>query len=82
MLRGRVAAVAGTFVGLGLGRLIMAFAARLRDRGPTDSRLVLHFAFKWASVQRGLVIGFVIAIVTVLGTSVWLEPLQHHPRDP
>ena len=66
------AAVAGTFAGLGLGRLIMAFAARLRDRGPTNSRLVLHFAFTWASVQRGLVIGFLIAIVTVLGTSVWL----------
>ncbi|MGO9875265.1 MAG: ABC transporter permease [Acidimicrobiia bacterium] len=64
--------VAGTFAGLGLGRLIMAFAARLRDSGPTSSRLTLHFAFTWASVQRGLEIGFVIAIVTVLTTSVWL----------
>jgi putative ABC transport system permease protein len=64
--------VAGTFAGLGLGRLIMAFAARLRESGPTSSRLVLHFAFTWASVQRGLVIGFLIAIVTVLSTSVWV----------
>ena len=64
--------VAGTFAGLGLGRLIMAFAARLRDSGPTSSRLTLHFAFTWTSVQRGLEIGFVIAIVTVLTTSVWL----------
>jgi len=62
----------GTFAGLGLGRLIMAFAARLRDRGPTSSRLVLHFAFRWSSVQEGLVIGFLIAIATVLTTSVWL----------
>jgi putative ABC transport system permease protein len=65
-------AVAGTFAGLGLGRLIMAFAERLRDHGPTSTRLMLHFAFTWASVQRGLVIGFVIAIVTVLATSIWL----------
>ena len=67
------AAVAGTFAGLGLGRLIMAFAAHLRDSGPTSDRLVLHFAFTWASVQRGLVIGFVIALASVLGTSVWLS---------
>ena len=66
-------AVAGTFVGLGLGRVIMAFAAKLREHGPANSRLTLHFAFTWASVQRGLVIGFVIAIATVLMTSVWLS---------
>ena len=64
--------VLGTFAGLGLGRLIMAFAAHLRDSGPTSSRLVLHFAFTWSSVQEGLVIGFLIAIATVLSTSVWL----------
>ena len=68
-----VAAVAGTFVGLGLGRVIIAFAAKLRESGPTSSRLSLHFAFTWASVQRGLVIGFVIALATVLMTSVWLS---------
>ena len=66
-------AIAGTFAGLGLGRLIMAFAAKLRDRGPRSSRLQLHFAFTWSSVQRGMVIGFVIAITTVLITSVWLS---------
>jgi putative ABC transport system permease protein len=67
------AAVAGTFAGLGLGRVMMAFAARLREGGSDAGRLQLHFAFTWASVQRGLVIGFVIAIVTVLLTSVWLS---------
>ena len=65
-------AIAGTFAGLGLGRLIMAFAAKLRDHGPQSSRLQLHFAFTWASVQKGMVIGFLIAIVTVMATSVWL----------
>ncbi len=66
------AAIAGTFAGLGLGRVMMAFAAWLRSHGPKDSRFALHFAFTWASVQRGMVIGFVISIVTVLSTSVWL----------
>jgi putative ABC transport system permease protein len=87
------AAVAGTFAGLGLGRLIMAFAAKLREHGSQDDRLALHFAFTWASVQKGLVIGFVIALVTVLTTSVWLsrfniirairdiaEAPPHHPH--
>ena len=60
-------------MGLGLGRVIMAVAARLQDSEPSGDRLALHFAFTWASVQRGLVIGFVIAIVTVLITSVWLS---------
>ena len=66
-------AVLGTFAGLGLGRVIMAFAAKLRDTGPTSTRLQLHFAFTWASVQRGLVIGFVIAITSVVATSVWVS---------
>jgi putative ABC transport system permease protein len=66
-------AIAGTFAGLGLGRVMMAIAAHLRANGPANDRLVLHFAFTWSSVQRGMVIGFVIAIVTVLVTSVWLS---------
>ena len=45
-----VAAIAGTFVGLGLGRVMMAIAARLRATGPVGDRLVLHFAFTWSSV--------------------------------
>jgi putative ABC transport system permease protein len=66
-------AVAGTFVGLGLGRAMMAFAARLRASGADSGRLQLRFAFTWASVQRGLVIGFVIAIASILMTSIWLS---------
>jgi putative ABC transport system permease protein len=66
-------AVAGTFAGLGLGRAMMAFAARLRAGGSDAGRLPLHFAFTWASVERGLVLGFVIALVTVMLTSVWLS---------
>jgi putative ABC transport system permease protein len=65
--------IAGTFVGLGLGRAMMAFAARLRASGADEGRLQLRFAFTWASVQRGLVIGFVIAIASILLTSIWLS---------
>ncbi len=88
-----LSAIAGTFVGLGLGRALMAAAAKLFSRRGDDSRIALHFAFKWASVQRGFVVGFIIAIVTVALTSVWLsrfniiqairdisEPARRRPR--
>jgi putative ABC transport system permease protein len=68
-----VSAVAGTFVGLALGRGLMAIASSLFAGRSDDTDLSLHFAFKWQSVQRGLVIGFVIAVVTVVATSVWLS---------
>ncbi len=68
-----LSAIAGTFVGLGLGRALMAAAANLFSRRGDDTGIALHFAFKWASVQRGLVIGFLIAIATVVLTSVWLS---------
>lgn len=88
-----VSAIAGTFAGLGLGRALMAAAAKLFSSRSNDDHLTLHFAFKWASVEKGLVIGFVIAMVTILGTSVWLarfniiqairdinEPMRKRPR--
>ncbi len=88
-----ISAIAGTFVGLGLGRALMAAASELFGSRSDDDRLTLHFAFKWASVQRGMVVGFVIAIATVLLTSIWLsrfniiqairdisEPARRRPR--
>jgi putative ABC transport system permease protein len=88
-----LSAIAGTFVGLGLGRALMAAAAKLFARPGDDSSIALHFAFKWASVQRGFVVGFMIAIATVMATSVWLsrfniiqairditEPADRRPR--
>lgn len=68
-----LSAIAGTFVGLGLGRALMAAAAKLFAKPGDDTGIVLHFAFKWASVERGFVVGFVIAIATVVITSVWLS---------
>ena len=60
----------------------MAAAAKLFSRRGDDTGIALHFAFKWASVQRGLVVGFVIAIVTVVVDEHLAEPFQHHPGDP
>ncbi len=68
-----LSAIAGTFVGLGLGRVIMAGASRILTSGPDETRLRLRFAFTWSSVERGLAVGFVIALATVLLTSVWLS---------
>jgi len=88
-----VSAVAGTFVGLGLGRALMAAAAKLFSRRGDDTNIALHFAFRWSSIERGMVVGFVIAIATVVVTSVWLsrfniiqairditEPARRRPR--
>lgn len=68
-----VSAIAGTFVGLALGRALMAAAAQLFSRRGDDTGITLHFAFRWSSVQRGMVIGFVIALLTVVLTSIWLS---------
>jgi putative ABC transport system permease protein len=68
-----LSAIAGTFAGLGLGRALMAAAAKLFARRGDDTGVALHLAFKWASVERGFVIGFVIAIATVVVASIWLS---------
>src|SRR5262249_9278790 len=68
-----VSAIAGTFVGLALGRALMAAAAQLFGRRGDDTGITLHFAFRWSSVQRGMVVGFVIALLTVVLTSIWLS---------
>jgi putative ABC transport system permease protein len=88
-----VSSIVGTFFGLLLGRGLVAIASRLFAGRSADSRLTLHFDFEWSSVQQGLVIGFTIALVTVVITSLWLarfniiqairditEPARRRPR--
>ena len=71
----------------------MAAAAKLFSNRSSGDNLTLHFAFQWSSVQKGLVIGFVIAMLTIVGTSIWLarfniiqairdinEPMRKRPR--
>ena len=88
-----LSSIAGTFVGLALGRIIMGFAARIFAGGDEEFRLPLRFSFEWASVGRGMAIGFTIAVLTVVLTSFQIsrvniirairditEPARHEPR--
>ncbi len=65
-----VACALGTIVGLGVARLVMAGASRLFNERDADFRLPIRFHFKIASLQSGFTLGFVIAMVTVVATSV------------
>ena len=60
----------GTALGLGVGRLVIEGAARITSTSNRDFRSPMQFHFTPASLQNGFVIGLVIAIVTVVGTSV------------
>lgn len=88
-----VSSVIGTFVGLALGRVIMVFAARIFSGGDDQFAFDLRFAYEWSSVLVGLVVGFAIAIVTVVLTSLRIsrfnviqairdipETARHRPR--
>jgi putative ABC transport system permease protein len=65
------ASAAGSIAGIGLGRVIVKAAAGVfRAGGFERGSLDLTFAAKASSIQRGFQTGFVIAIVTVVLTSV------------
>lgn len=63
-------ALTGTLVGLGIGRLIFFVMARIFDSGPEEFRVALHFSAKGSSVQQGFALGFSIALITVVITSI------------
>ena len=67
-------AALGTLAGLGVGRLIAVVAAGIFGQG--DFSLELHYAATLASVQTGFTIGFVISLLTVLGTSLSIARLN------
>lgn len=86
-----VAAVLGGFVGIGIGRLISAVAAQLMSRGDQDFALHMTFAVKPASVITAMLLGLVISMVTIWGTSLRIGRLNiiraireqaDPPRDP
>lgn len=64
-----IASGLGVLVGLGIGRVVMAGAARIFS-GDDEFSLPLLFSVKPASLVLGFVIGLVIAMATVVGTSV------------
>lgn len=67
-------AVAGTLVGIVVGRLIVVVAAGIFSRG--DVALELVFTATRASAEGGLTIGFVIALLTVVVTSARISRLN------
>ena len=71
----------------------MEGASRAFSSGDEEFDLALRFNFEWSSVQQGFMLGFVIALVTVSVTSIWLsrfniiqairdisEPARRRPR--
>lgn len=69
-----VASALGTVAGLGVGRLIVVVAAGIFATG--DFSLELRYTADLASIQQGLATGFVISLVTVLLTSLWVSRLN------
>lgn len=65
-----VSSVIGTFAGLALGRVVMVFAQRVFNSGAEEFRLALRMSFEWSSIQAGFTIGFAIAVLTVVLTSL------------
>ena len=69
------ASAAGTLVGLGLGRLIVVgVAAIFANDGPFA--LDLRYSARLTSVQRSFTTGFVMALLTVLGTAFFNSRLN------
>nr|MBA3303156.1 ABC transporter permease [Acidimicrobiia bacterium] len=68
------AAVMGTAVGVGVGRVIVFVTADLFDQG--DFELALRFSVTSASLVTGALIGLSIALLTVWGTSIRIGRLN------
>ena len=71
-----VSAAAGVVVGIGVGRVVVIFAAAVFNRGGFRGHLSLHFAFKSSSLVAAFMIGSLISFVTVWGTSIRLGRLN------
>ncbi len=72
------AAALGTVAGLGVGRVIVFVAAPIFGGGQpgSDESLQLTYAASRSSTSGGFLIGFTIALATVLCTSVWISRLN------
>ncbi len=69
-----VASLLGTLVGIGLGRLIIAASTRVFST--EHNRFELIFTVRGPSIAEGFAIGFLIALVTVVATSVRISRLN------
>jgi putative ABC transport system permease protein len=72
-----VSAVVGVVVGVGVGRIIVVAAQRVFNRGEDEFfRISMRFTADSGSLITGLLIGLVISLVTVWGTSLRLARLN------
>ncbi len=69
-----VAAVLGVAVGIGLGRALVAVSARIFST--EHNRFDLYFTLEPASLALAFAIGFVVALVTIVGTSLRVSRLN------
>jgi putative ABC transport system permease protein len=72
------AAATGAVVGIGIGRLVVVLASKLFEQGrtTTGAGLQLHFAVRRVSVRAGFTVGFLIALITVVATSLYIARLN------
>lgn len=68
------ASAIGTIAGLGVGRLVVLVAAGIFATG--DFTIELRYQADPASIQQGFTTGFLISLVTVVMTSLWVSRLN------
>jgi putative ABC transport system permease protein len=66
----------GAVAGIGIGRLVIVAASRIFNGGSRRNALSLQFSASSKSFQDGFLIGFVIAMLTVLFTSLYIARLN------
>ena len=71
-----IAAVTGGVLGIFVGRLISLVAARLTAQGDGDFAIDLGFTVKPSSVLLSMLIGLLISMVTIWGTSLRIGRLN------
>ena len=71
-----VAAVVGGIVGIGIGRGISGLAGALMSRADEDNALEMVFTVKPSSVITAMLVGMVISMLTIWGTSMRIGRLN------
>jgi len=71
-----LSALAGTLIGVGIGRLVITATSRIFNQGGSRNNLSLHFSASVRSLQSGFLFGFVIALLTVVLTSLYVARLN------
>lgn len=70
-------ALAGMVVGVGIGRLVITAASRIFNQaGGRRATLSLQFSVTRHSLQSGFIFGFVVALATVVLTSLYVARLN------